>query len=99
MSNERVAHLVDLLKQAEEGKLDGLECPDCHNQSVSIWFTQPAEDEYRTWLVCSRCSFRERVHNSARPTHFSLSRIHRELQRRDTEILESALFKRPKAAN
>ena len=95
-NSERVAHLVELLKQAESAKLDGLECPDCHDSSVSVWFTHPAKDEYRTWLVCSSCSFHERAHNSEMPAFFSESRVDQQLQRRDAETLGAAIFKRPR---
>jgi len=38
---ERLAHQMRLLQAASAGILDALECPSCHKDSVSVWFTHP----------------------------------------------------------
>jgi hypothetical protein len=63
-----------LLRAASEGKLDGLPCPQCGQPCVSVWFTHPAEELYRTWFLCSRCSFEMRAQNAGRPPHYSAER-------------------------
>jgi putative transposase len=35
------------------GHLDSLECPNCRHKAVSVWFSHPASDTYRTWFICS----------------------------------------------
>jgi hypothetical protein len=67
---ERVA----LLQAASEGKLDGLPCPQCGRPAVSVWFTHPAEELYRTWFICEACNFEMRAQNSGRPPHYSTER-------------------------
>jgi hypothetical protein len=81
MSNESSPSLetdlrprLALLQAADEGKLDGLPCPRCQQSCVSVWFTHPAEELYRTWFVCSRCDFEMRAQNVGRPTHYSAER-------------------------
>src|SRR6516164_3900830 len=59
-----------LIQELESGQWDSIECPQCHNHSVAAWFTNPAPREYRTWFVCSRCSFKARIQNSAQPRQF-----------------------------
>jgi hypothetical protein len=63
-----------LLEAAAEGKLDGLSCPRCQCPDVSVWFTHPADDLYRTWFVCGRCGFEMRAQNAGRPPHYSAER-------------------------
>src|SRR5208337_4872216 len=72
---EQVAHAVRLFKAASEGTLDTLECPSCHKHSGSVWFTHPGDGVYRTWFVCSECSFQLRAQNSGRPEHYSEDRV------------------------
>ena len=72
-----------LLIAAEQGRLDRLPCPVCGRDTVQVWFTQPAADQYRTWFVCGGCEFEMRAQNVGRPPCFSESRIDAELQRRD----------------
>lgn len=78
------------------GNFDSLECPECHNWSVSVRFTHPRQDAYRTWFVCSKCPFRLRLQNSGRPTHFSEDRIDELLQAYDVDILTKCKFPLPK---
>jgi hypothetical protein len=47
-SDERASWHVQLLKEAAAGRLDDLECPKCRQLAVSVWFTHPAADFYRT---------------------------------------------------
>ena len=63
-----------LLQAAAEGTLDGLFCPRCQQPCVSVWFTHPAEELYRTWFICSRCGFEMRAQNAGRPPHYSAER-------------------------
>ena len=69
-----VAERLELLRAANEGKLDGLICPRCARPCVSVWFTHPTEKEYRTWFICSNCGFEMRAQNSGRPPHYSKER-------------------------
>ena len=69
-----LAGRVALLRAAAEGRLDGLPCPSCGRPCVSVWFTHPAEDLYRTWFVCSACGFEMRAQNAGRPPYYSEER-------------------------
>lgn len=85
-----------LIRAADSGALESLECPGCGNSTVSVWFTHPRENEYRTWFVCSACQFTMRTHDLTRPRHFSEGRLSHALNERDKGILERAIFKSPK---
>ncbi|MCK6481177.1 MAG: hypothetical protein HUU26_01000 [Gemmatimonadaceae bacterium] len=74
-----------ILRSAAAGILDGLPCPDCGRDSVSVRFTNPSGDEFRTWFLCSACDFRMRAQNSGRPPHFTESRIDPDLEERDRQ--------------
>ena len=78
---------VELLRILESGVLSGISCPSCRERAVSVRFTRPAEDLYRTWFVCSKCGFRLRAQNSGRPVGFSEELVDRELQKYDVEIV------------
>jgi hypothetical protein len=93
--NDRVVHIVELTNQAEGGLLDKLQCPKCRHLAVFVWFTRPAEDEYRTWFLCTACSFHTRAHNTGKPHFFSEERRRLDLEARDTAILKKAVFRRP----
>src|SRR5438067_572634 len=69
-----VAERLRLLRVVNEGPLDGLTCPKCTEPCVSVWFTHPAEREYRTWFLCSNCGFEMRAQNTGRPPHYSKER-------------------------
>jgi hypothetical protein len=86
-----------LFHEADSGILDSIECPRCHQRSVSVWFTRPKENQYRTWLVCGDCSFEARAINSERPRSFSEKRIHERLQAYDSDLLGKARFPWPPA--
>src|SRR5437667_2793064 len=73
---------IALLRAAAEGKLNGLPCPRCAQLCVSVWFTHPAEELYRTWFVCAACGFEMRAQNSGRPPYYS--------EERDRTIRKSA---------
>jgi hypothetical protein len=79
-----VAERVALLREANDGKLDGLTCPRCVKPCVSAWFTHPQEREYRTWFICNNCDFEMRAQNTGRPLHYSKQR-----DRTATEVAES----------
>jgi len=85
--NDDVAVRVGLLRALESGLLEQIECPYCHNRSVSVRFTHPAETEYRTWFICEECSFKMRTQNSERPRYFSPDRIDIALEAYDLKIL------------
>ena len=65
---------IRLLEAAAEGTLEALPCPRCGQPSVSVWFTHPAPDLYRTWFVCDACDFKMRAQNTGRPAHYSAER-------------------------
>ena len=94
-NNERVSLHVRLLKEAAAGRLDDLECPKCRQPAVSVWFTHPAADFYRTWFICVNCDFHTRAQNAEKPPFFSEDRVSTELDEKDVAILRQSLFKRP----
>jgi len=49
--------------------------------SVSVWFTHPAEDVYRTWFLCSDCDFHTRAQLVDRPPCFLEGRVNDETGR------------------
>ena len=65
--NSELQATLKLLAEIESGAIESLECPRCHANMVSVWFTHPCPNEYRTWLICGNCEFRRRVQNSERP--------------------------------
>ncbi len=77
---------LGLIWAAEGGLLDELPCPSCGSLTVSVWFTEPAKGEYRTWFTCTECDFEMRVQNTCRPKQFCCSRMDPELQKRDKEL-------------
>jgi len=79
---------VALVHCLASGKLESLECPKCNQSCVTVWFTHPLANEYRTWFLCSNCDFEMRVQNSEKPAHYSDERINHALEVRDREILE-----------
>jgi len=95
--HDRGSRIVGLAKQAQAGLLEGLECPECSALAVAVWFTHPAEDEFRTWFVCAACGFQTRARNAGKPRYFSEERRRLDLEARDKSILESAIFKKPLA--
>ena len=94
-NRDRVAALSRLAVAAELGQFEDLECPNCNLPKVSVWFTHPARDEYRTWFFCAHCEFHSRAHNAERPAFFAEDRLRADLEERDRSILERAIFKRP----
>jgi hypothetical protein len=80
---------------AEKSQLGNVRCPACHRLSVSVWFTHPAEDAYRTWFICTQCSFHSRALNLNMPPFFSEDRRRADLEEQDRSILERAVFKKP----
>ena len=89
--------IIRLLTLAASGVRDSLPCPKCGKAGVSVWFTNPAPEEYRTWFACVECGYESRAHDTARPAHYSEDRIHQGYQARDLEILRRAKFPRPEA--
>ncbi len=92
---EQVAQAVRLFNAADAGSLDALECPRCHKDSVSVWFTHPGDGIYRTWFICAECSFQLRAQNVGVPLHYSEDRVSERLENYDEGLLARARFKRP----
>jgi hypothetical protein len=88
------AHL-SLVRAADSGALDSLECPECHKLSVSVRFTQAQKGVYRTWFICSECTFHTRAQNSERPPHYSEERVDKRLEEYDSDLLGKMRFPRP----
>src|SRR5260221_909069 len=86
-SAARVSDLLLLENEAAAGRFEGIECPKCRHASVSVSFTHPAADVYRTWFICSDCDFHTRAQHADRPPYFSESRINTESEERDLLIL------------
>jgi hypothetical protein len=94
-NDERLLLQLRLLNEAATGHLDELECPKCRQAAVSVWFTHPAADVYRTWFICVNCDFHSRAQNTEKPLFFSEDRVSTELEEKDLAILKQSLFKRP----
>src|SRR5579862_5240166 len=94
MDSRRLEAHVSLARAAGSGALDSLECPDCHNLSVSVRFTQPRQGVYRTWFLCSECAFQTRMQDSGRPTHYSEERVDKRLEEYDSDLLGKMCFRR-----
>jgi len=84
---------ASLLRMLESGILDGIECPQCGRQTVSLRFTRPRESEYRTWFICTNCSFRLRAQNIGRPRQFSAARVDEELESYDRAVRRARRLK------
>ena len=91
----RIPELERLAKEADAGRFDNLECPECRQLGVAVWFTHRADDVYRMWFICAHCTFHTRVQLAGRPHNLSKSRINAELEKRDLAILTQSKFKRP----
>ncbi len=85
---EDIEEHIAMLQAAESGCLDSIECPQCHAKSVEVWFTNPVENEYRTWFFCKNCSFHSRAQGQRRPAFYSESRRNKNLEAYDQEILK-----------
>ena len=72
-----------LLRAAAEGTLTDLSCPSCGSATVSVRFTHPAVTEWRTWFICSSCTFEMRTQNTGMPQHFCEDLIDPALELRD----------------
>jgi transposase-like protein len=69
-----VQERLQLLRAEEAGQMEGIACPQCKQATVSVWFTHPAKNEFRTWFVCETCGFSMRTQNTGRPAHYSEER-------------------------
>lgn len=97
MQKENVDKHVTMLWSLESGLFDSIECPNCAKREVSAWFTNPAENEFRTWFVCGACGLENRAINDGKPKMFRADRIHSELQKRDETIVKQRKFPPPQA--
>jgi hypothetical protein len=95
-SAENLALHIKLANEAYAGHLDELECPGCRKPAVSVWFTNPAEDFYRTWFLCTACKFHTRAQNTEKPPFFSEGRRRADLEELDSDIIKKAIFKQPR---
>jgi len=86
---------LHLLQEAAMGRLDNLECPNCRRAAVSVWFSHPVADAYRTWFICADCDFHTRAQNTERPQFFSDDRVSAELEEHDLSIVRRTIFKKP----
>jgi len=93
--NNELTAQMHLLQEADMGHLESLECPKCQHMAVSVWFSHPASDVYRTWFICANCEFHTRVQNAQKPRFFSDDRVSTELEERDLAIARQTIFKRP----
>ena len=91
--DENINLHIDLLKAATQGHFDNLECPSCRETSVSVWFSHPQPDEYRTWFLSGNCCFHTRAQNTVKPAAFTEKRVNPALEERDFSILQQAKFK------
>ena len=78
--NDVVRARLNLLNQLESEMYDGLKCPSCGGDFVSVWFSNPLDGEYRTWFLCSVCDFSMRAQNSGKPSMLRTDRIKNELE-------------------
>jgi hypothetical protein len=94
--NEEAVRLrMALLEEASKGRYENLECLDCRKLGASIWFTNPATGEYRTWLLCAFCDFHSHVTNTGKAPYFTEDRRRKDLEERDKAVLNQMVFKKP----
>ena len=89
--DDRIDLHLRLVKLTEHGRLTALPCPQCHKPEVFVWFTIPAPDHYRTWFVCESCDFHTRVQGTAKPKHFTQTRVKPKLDELDLASLDPPL--------
>jgi len=82
-----------LLSQLASGMLDGLQCPECDQRSVSVCFTPHHANEYCSWLICMSCDFRSRTHNRTKSSRPAISPPEPLLTPRSTRPRSFAIFK------
>jgi hypothetical protein len=87
-SQDRLKKYRPAFAAMEAGLLDGIECPECCEKAVSVRFTHSRPAEYRTWLVCGRCSFKLRLHTVGVPSAFSEGRVDEYLETYDADLLK-----------
>lgn len=90
--DDRIEIHLQLVKAAEQGRLNSLQCPLCNRPEVSVWFTLPAPDQYRTWFVCENCDFHTRAQSSNKPKYFTQTRVKPKLDELDVASLNSPLL-------
>jgi hypothetical protein len=83
-----------LLTQVASGRLDGLQCPECDQLSVSVCFTPHHANEYRSWFICTSCDFRSRTHNRTRTARPAIDRVKLDIENRSPFNLPASIFKR-----
>jgi len=92
-SRTEVEETVALLKALVSGSIDEIECPSCRRHCMRVWFTNPAQAEFRTWFVCSHCGAKRRVQDSCRPRFYREDLRNKELEAYDRELLSSRRLK------
>jgi hypothetical protein len=88
----RSRSLVKMASEAGDGRLEALKCPACDSDSVSVWFSNPTVNVFRTWFICTECKFESRAQNTARPGFYSEERRRHDLEERDRETSSKAVF-------
>jgi hypothetical protein len=101
MSEEQQKPKTDLARQMaplralDGGAVENIDCPECQQPSVSVWFSNPQPDEYRTWFICNNCTYKMRAQNSGRPSQYSEARRKPGLEGYDADLIRKAKFPRP----
>src|SRR5258708_29521592 len=83
-----------LLTQVASGVLDGLQCPECDQRSVSVCLTPHLPNEYRSWFICTSCDFRSRTHNRTRPSRPAILPVIVPIANRTSFFRPASIFKR-----
>jgi hypothetical protein len=74
--DDRVTKNLDLLREAESGKLDDLSCPQCQNAAVSVSFSNTSSySGYVVWFRCSACNFWTSAQGAVKPKYWSDQRM------------------------
>jgi hypothetical protein len=78
---EHAKRMILILK-ADGGTLDGLLCPRCERESVTVRFTHGFFKGYKIWFLCQQCDFTMKVGTNRRPPHYTRDRLDKSLEAR-----------------
>jgi len=95
-SGKLMRQLHRLLERTVTDEFDSLECPQCHQPSLSIWFTPPRKDHYRTSFVCSQCQLEARDIDRQMAGNYWEERMNRRLHAYDAELLQEGPLPAPR---
>lgn len=91
MQRKNAAKVIELAKAAEAGRHEHLECPECGQLTVSVWYTHPEARTYFAWFVCEHCQAHSKaVMMGDPPTSFRGDRINKKLEAIDEELCRKA---------